>query len=165
MPVPEHLDLGRNYIGNDGIGWIAGRSGLRHSYAMPVTDIMYAATRRTIILPRNIRLSCYSAATQCLVLKFGGQDLKSLDLSGNELGNGGMERLARGLGGCLKLTHLNLSSNVIGHEGLGCLRDGIKECGSLVSLRLGDNKAIGNSLNLAAVVSELSQIAILDVPH
>ena len=59
--------------------------------------------------------------------------LAHLDLSVNEIGAEGAERLEAVLGQCTSLAHLDLGSNEIGAEGAGRLAAVLGQCASLTS--------------------------------
>ncbi|WP_164503774.1 leucine-rich repeat domain-containing protein [Rickettsiales endosymbiont of Stachyamoeba lipophora] len=67
-------------------------------------------------------------------------NLQSLNLSSNGIGDDGIKYLKKALSDCTKLETLNLSSNGIGDEGAKELADTISNCTSLASINLSANE-------------------------
>ena len=73
------------------------------------------------------------------------QKSEHLDLSDNQIGPAGTERLAGVLGQCTTLVHLNLSCNVIGSDGTESLPGVLGQCTALtqVDLQYNDIETVG----------------------
>ena len=102
VEVEKHLDLGQNFIGDEGVGRLA-------AVLAQCTSLAHLELGRNVIEADGAgRLAAVLA--QCT-------SLAHLNLQGNMIGADGAGRLAAVLGQCALLAHLNLQGNMIGADG------------------------------------------------
>jgi hypothetical protein len=152
-PALAHLDLsGNTNFGAAGTERLAGVLGqcreLVHLNLSAISNYNYIGAGGTERL---------EVLAQCTALAH-------LDLSYNQLGAAGAERLAGVLGQCAALTHLNLKENAIGAGGAERLAGVLGQCAALAHLDLSRNDIrAGGAERLARVLGQCAALAHLNL--